>query len=109
MPEWIPGMGFQKLARKWRPLMTDMNLRPYNFVKFQIDQGVAEDSFLSRLIRAGDSSPAATSINQWSASALFGGAGDTVTYIFSPTKSDTVYADMSLDCGLNSVFLPGDD
>lgn len=71
-------MGFKKLAHKWRPLMTDMNVKPYNFVKHQMEQGADDSSFLSRLIQSGETSPDVVSVNQWSASALFGGAGDTV-------------------------------
>ncbi|KAH8696212.1 cytochrome P450 [Talaromyces proteolyticus] len=78
VPEWVPGMGFKKLAKKWRPLMTDMNIKPYAFVKHQINQGADETSFTARLIKAGETSPDVISINQWSASALFGGAGDTI-------------------------------
>ncbi len=72
-------MGFKKLAQKWRPLMTDMNAKPYNFVKHQMERGADDSSFLSRLIQAGESSPEVVSVNQWSASALFGGAGDTAS------------------------------
>lgn len=78
VPEWVPGMGFQKLAKKWLPVMTEMNIKPYAFVKHQLNRGDEGTSFVARLIRAGELSPEVVSINQWSASALFGGAGDTV-------------------------------
>lgn len=72
-------MGFQKLAGKWRPVMTEMTVKPYAFVKHRLSQGGEETSFVARLIQAGEPTPDVISINQWSASALFGGAGDTVS------------------------------
>ncbi|KAJ7579388.1 hypothetical protein C8J56DRAFT_796263, partial [Mycena floridula] len=36
IPEWLPGAGFQKQARLWRPLYPAMIDVPFNFVKSQM-------------------------------------------------------------------------
>ena len=71
--------------------MTDMNEKPYTFVKHQLKQGTDNSSFLARLIKTGEPNPEATSINQWSASALFGGAGDTVSFAFYLFRYETAF------------------
>jgi hypothetical protein len=75
----MPGTGFKKLAQKWRPIVQEMNSKPYAFVKSQLEKGVTNNSYAARLIQAGEPSLEISSINEWSASALFGGAGDTVS------------------------------
>ncbi len=75
----MPGTGFKKLAQKWRPIVQDMNSKPYAFVKSQLEKGITNISYAARLIQAGEPTLEISSINEWSASALFGGAGDTVS------------------------------
>ncbi|KAF2658380.1 cytochrome P450 [Lophiostoma macrostomum CBS 122681] len=78
LPQWMPGSGFKKLARKWRPVVQEMNSKPYAFVRSQLAKGFTNHSYAARLIQAGEPSMEISSINEWSASALFGGAGDTI-------------------------------
>ncbi|CAF9941089.1 MAG: hypothetical protein HETSPECPRED_002868 [Heterodermia speciosa] len=78
LPQWMPGTGFKKLAQKWRPIVQEMNSKPYAFVRSQLEKGVTNTSYAARLIQAGEPSLEVSSINEWSASALFGGAGDTI-------------------------------
>lgn len=36
VPEWVPGAGFQRQARKWKAVMDELTDVPYNFVKSQM-------------------------------------------------------------------------
>ncbi|EKM74261.1 hypothetical protein AGABI1DRAFT_133449 [Agaricus bisporus var. burnettii JB137-S8] len=39
IPNWFPGAGWKRLARYWRDINSDMRLKPFNFVKNQMEQG----------------------------------------------------------------------
>ncbi|THU97609.1 cytochrome P450 [Dendrothele bispora CBS 962.96] len=50
IPEWFPGAGFKKVAKEWGACLNDTVERPYKFVRDQIAAGIAEVSFVSKLI-----------------------------------------------------------
>ncbi|PCH37164.1 cytochrome P450 [Wolfiporia cocos MD-104 SS10] len=50
VPDWFPGAGFKKIAKRWRKTMERARDEPYDFVKSQLEKGVAEPSFTANLI-----------------------------------------------------------
>ncbi|KAK7441016.1 hypothetical protein VKT23_016797 [Stygiomarasmius scandens] len=49
VPEWVPGAGFQKIAKAWRPLYNASIKPPLDFAKQQLASGLAEESFSGAL------------------------------------------------------------
>lgn len=86
LPEWIPGAGFQKIARQWGAELIDVIEKPYAFVKHQMAQGKDDSSFLSRLLESGDDTPQEKFTNKWSAMSLYTAGADTVSPSFSPLR-----------------------
>ncbi|KAF5358663.1 hypothetical protein D9758_007688 [Tetrapyrgos nigripes] len=76
IPEWVPGAGFQKTARLWRPLYGLMVKIPFDFVKQQMAAGTAEESFTRNLLKTG-LSPEEEDILMHAAGSMFGGGGET--------------------------------
>lgn len=79
IPSWVPGTGFKQLALKWGSELRDVAEKPYAFVKHQRAAGNSQTSFLSRLIEAGEASPAEEHNNKWSAMSLYVAGADTVS------------------------------
>ncbi|KAK2042897.1 cytochrome P450 [Colletotrichum somersetense] len=77
IPSWVPGAGFQKIAKELRTMFFRSGDKPYAFVEHQIAQGKDNESFLSHLLRDSDSSPETVYNNKYSALALFSGGADT--------------------------------
>ncbi|KAJ7055701.1 cytochrome P450 [Mycena amicta] len=50
VPEWFPGAGFKRTARKWRELSKDLVLRPFEETKRQLASDSAVTSFASSLL-----------------------------------------------------------
>ncbi|KIM50598.1 hypothetical protein SCLCIDRAFT_1225241, partial [Scleroderma citrinum Foug A] len=75
IPEWVPGAGFQRQAREWKALMDQVTDVPYNFVKSQMEAGMALKSFTSVLLegRMSNLSEEEVISIKWSAAAFFGG------------------------------------
>ncbi|KAK0185472.1 cytochrome P450 [Armillaria mellea] len=76
LPEWLPGMGFKRLAREWRKDLNDLVNVPFNFVKDRVAAGTEKQSFVSALLR--EKSASEYDI-KWAASAIYGGGGETTT------------------------------
>ncbi|KAG7094385.1 hypothetical protein E1B28_007985 [Marasmius oreades] len=76
IPEWVPGAGFQKQARLWRPLFGLMVDTPFNYVKQELSAGTAEDSFTARWLKKGLSDED-EDILRYAAGSMFGGGGET--------------------------------
>ncbi|KAJ4328639.1 hypothetical protein N0V84_000828 [Fusarium piperis] len=64
-PDWVPGTGWKRTARQWAAELNDVTEKPYAFVKHQIAQGKDDNSFLSRLLETGDSTPEEKFANKW--------------------------------------------
>ncbi|KAI2619924.1 putative cytochrome P450 oxidoreductase OrdA-like protein [Hypoxylon sp. NC1633] len=77
LPGWLPGTGFQKIARQWESELTDVTEKPYAFVKHRMARGNNETSFLSRLLETGESSPEEEFTNKWSTMSLYTAGADT--------------------------------
>ncbi|PNP55915.1 hypothetical protein THARTR1_03852 [Trichoderma harzianum] len=50
LPEWFPGAGYKRIARKWRALLDASADIPYDFTKEQMRQGSYQPSYTSNLI-----------------------------------------------------------
>ncbi|KAK0460227.1 cytochrome P450 [Desarmillaria tabescens] len=75
-PEWLPGMGFKRLAHEWRKDLDDLANVPFNFTKGQVAAGREKESFVSALLH--EKSAAEYDI-KWAASTIYGGGGETTT------------------------------
>ena len=80
LPDWCPGTGFKRTARRWRDTVIDLTERPFAFVKHQMAQGKHETSFLSQLLESGDLDDEETFVAKWSALSLYSGGADTVRF-----------------------------
>ncbi|KAJ3481790.1 hypothetical protein NLJ89_g12184 [Agrocybe chaxingu] len=78
LPEWLPGMGFMQLARKWKKDTLAMIEVPYEFTKKQIAAGTAVPSFLSTSLED-EKSLSADDIRdlKCTAASMYGGGADT--------------------------------
>lgn len=85
LPDWFPGTGFKQIAREWGAALTELTEKPYAFVKHQMAQGKDHQSFLSRLLEAGDSDAEEKSTNKWSALSLYAAGADTVSPSLAPS------------------------
>ncbi|KAI1080356.1 cytochrome P450 [Whalleya microplaca] len=84
-PEWIPGAGFQKIAKKSKSALLEFVNKPKNFVKRRMVQGSHQQSFLSTLYeKAGDGIDAEQDfVLKWSVSAFYAGGSDTSVSVLS--------------------------
>ncbi|KAF4473096.1 O-methylsterigmatocystin oxidoreductase [Fusarium albosuccineum] len=95
LPDWVPGTGFKEIARQWSAELSDVTEKPYAFVKHQNAQGKDDNSFLSRLIEAGDSTPEEKFTNKWSAMSLYtAGADTTVSALACFFLAMTIFPDV---------------
>ncbi|KAG7441676.1 cytochrome P450 [Guyanagaster necrorhizus] len=54
LPDWIPGAGFKRLAKRWNANVQEMTLQPFNWVKDQMAKGTAEYSYVSSNLEDGE-------------------------------------------------------
>ena len=50
LPEWFPGAGFKKYAKKCQKLTRDLRDLPFNFVRQQMTDGIAPHSMVSEML-----------------------------------------------------------
>ncbi|KAG2040709.1 cytochrome P450 [Suillus americanus] len=110
IPEWFPGVGFKRLARKWCQNLKEMVDVPYKFVKEQMvtkhlwcydhelnilqDAGTAPISFTSNLLKGRTLSAEEDHVVKWSAASIYsGGADTTVSTIYSFFLAMTLFPD----------------
>ncbi|KAH9908656.1 cytochrome P450 [Xylariomycetidae sp. FL2044] len=79
VPDWVPGAGFKKVARKWKKTALELSERPAAFVKKQMAHGQYEPSFLSSLYdNAGDHVDVSeVEAMEGSAASVYSGGADT--------------------------------
>ncbi|KZT39769.1 cytochrome P450 [Sistotremastrum suecicum HHB10207 ss-3] len=83
IPEWVPGAGFQRKARRWREELQVLTNEPFENVKSQIAQGNASPSYVSRHLEDPQLKGQEEDI-KWSALSLYtGGADSTVAAILT--------------------------
>ncbi|SPJ71997.1 related to O-methylsterigmatocystin oxidoreductase [Fusarium torulosum] len=70
------GPTFKRLARQWSSELGDLLEKPYAFVKHQHSLGRKDNSFVTRLLEAGDSTAEEKLTNKWSAASLYAAGAD---------------------------------
>jgi len=76
LPGWLPGMGFQKVARRYRAVVQEFMERPFKFVQAQLAKGVATKSFVATELENGSGSMEVENAIKWTTAALYGGGTD---------------------------------
>ncbi|KAK7023504.1 hypothetical protein VNI00_016722 [Paramarasmius palmivorus] len=94
VPEWVPGAGFQKVARLGRPLFGNMVDTPFNFVKRELAAGTAEDSFTAKWLKKGLSEEDEDILKYASGSMLGGGGETTAITVHTFFLAMTLYPDI---------------
>lgn len=77
LPEWLPGMGFMALGRKWRKDTDDLLKLPVQFVRHQMASGTEKPSYVSRHLQSVEEGSAEWALTESSAASLYGGGADT--------------------------------
>ncbi|KAF8879140.1 cytochrome P450 [Infundibulicybe gibba] len=78
LPEWLPGMGFKKLARAWAQDTSDMAEIPYSYARRQIAAGISSVSFISDIMDGeAKLSEDATRDIKFAAASMYGGGAET--------------------------------
>jgi cytochrome P450 len=79
LPDWLPGTGFKKTARRWKQTMMEVGELPYRFAKDRVKEGRA--SFVSRSIEQAQLEKTLTAEDEhaikWSAASMYTGGADT--------------------------------
>ncbi|KAG6899211.1 hypothetical protein C0993_012226 [Termitomyces sp. T159_Od127] len=78
LPEWWPGQNFKKVGKVFRKHNFEQAVRPVDFVKRQMLQGIEFPSFTSTMLRKGLTAYE-EDVVQWTANSLYGGGTDTTT------------------------------
>jgi hypothetical protein len=73
VPAWLPGAGFQRIAKEWSNTLNEMADMPYNFTKQQMASGTAVPSFTSNLLEEKKCSAEEEFNIKWSAASLYSG------------------------------------
>ncbi|KAL6698552.1 cytochrome P450 [Trichoderma pleuroticola] len=82
VPDWFPGTGFKRIARRYKVNAEAAASIPLDFVKQQMAMGTHQESFCSKLIdtyKNGDKEPGQNieEAIKWTSAVLFSGGADT--------------------------------
>ncbi|KLO04414.1 cytochrome P450, partial [Schizopora paradoxa] len=77
LPDWLPGTGFKRVAKKIRANSDAMAEKPHTFVKKQMQSGHYYPSLTSSLVEEGNHTADDEYNIKWSAAAVYGGGADT--------------------------------
>jgi hypothetical protein len=83
-PEWFPGGGFKKTAKKMAVQLTQCANQPYEFVKQQMRAQRHTTSFLSQCIDEIGTGADVEFVHKWAALSLYTGGADTVSSFTPP-------------------------
>ncbi|KAF7366394.1 O-methylsterigmatocystin oxidoreductase [Mycena sanguinolenta] len=75
LPAWLPGMGWKKTAEIYREHNYAQVERPHDFVKRQLAEGTARQSFTSTVLRREPDEETEDAL-KWAATAIYGGGSD---------------------------------
>ncbi|KAK1224096.1 hypothetical protein PQX77_008426 [Marasmius sp. AFHP31] len=85
LPDWFPGAGFKRQAKKWSEQLYSQSLEPHRWVKKQMENGIAEPSFSSNLLQDGmgrvNGDKELDDVVLWTAGALFSAGAETAEYM----------------------------
>ena len=81
MPEWLPGTGFKRTARRYKQTLMEATNKPYDFVLRQMEAGTNEPSYVSKYVQQyeGRLGPKEDDIGRWTALGIYLGGADTVS------------------------------
>ncbi|KAF9227072.1 cytochrome P450 [Gyrodon lividus] len=94
LPEWFPGAGFQRDAKRWRKMLNDTATKPHDFVLEHLAKGDAVPSFASRLLQEGVTPEEEDTIKWASFSVYLGGSDTNVSSIYAFFLAMTMYPDV---------------
>ncbi|KAL4079442.1 cytochrome P450 [Scleroderma citrinum] len=95
VPEWVPGAGFKRKAREWRVVIDEQLDRPYQFVKNQMEAGIAPKSYISALLDNRSLNEEQLQAIKWSAASFYGAGSDTtVSAIHSMFLAMTLFPEV---------------
>ncbi|KAF9227082.1 cytochrome P450 [Gyrodon lividus] len=95
LPEWFPGAGFQRDAKRWRKMVNDTATKPHEFVLEHLAKGDAAPSFTSRLLQEKSVTPEEEDIIKWASFAMYLGGSDTiVSAIYAFFLAMTIHPDV---------------
>lgn len=95
LPDWFPGTNFKKLGRRWTKNLQEITDTPYEFVKNQMAEGIAPQSFVSTLLNKNDITPEEEYYIKWTTVALYmAGADTTVSAIRGFFLAMALYPDV---------------
>jgi len=87
LPEWFPGAGFKRKARKWRKLLFENVNAPFAYVLNEMRENREQPSYVSKLIKAiteSNSEDATRRDNiKWTAFSIYTGGADTTVSAIS--------------------------
>lgn len=83
LPSWLPGMGFQEVAKHMRERWMRFAHKPFDFAKNQLLSGVASPSMVSIHFGSKDLTPAKELTLKWAASSMYSGGADTTASAIS--------------------------
>lgn len=89
LPEYLPGVQFKKVARKWRRTIRAVGYIPYRYVLRQMAANSFKTSYTSKVIqqlspkREGELSFQDQEAVVWTAASLYGGASDTTVVVLT--------------------------
>ncbi|KAK7449239.1 hypothetical protein VKT23_013384 [Stygiomarasmius scandens] len=96
-PEFLPGAGFKKIAKEWGANLNDTVEKPYKFVQDQIAAGVAETSFVSKLIEGKQLDSEQEFAVKWAAQSFYAAGSDTtVGTIYAFFKMMVLYPECQI-------------
>ncbi|KAH7889001.1 cytochrome P450 [Phlebopus sp. FC_14] len=118
LPEWFPGAGFQRDAKRYRQLVVETVTRPYQFVLDQLANGTARPSFTTKLLEgAREATAEEEDVIMWSSLSMYLAdmIRQVVSAIYSFFLAMTIYpevqkqAQMELDAVIGTDRLPSLD
>ncbi|KAI0189210.1 putative cytochrome P450 oxidoreductase [Xylaria flabelliformis] len=79
IPEWMPGTGWKKIARRWRATLDEVSKKPLLFAQRRLANGRSEKSFVTDFHKSrGDTlSPEDNEVLRWVAMNMYAGGADT--------------------------------
>jgi len=94
LPEWFPGCGFQKDAKRWRKMLSEAVNTPYESVLEHLAKGNAAPSLTSQLLREGVTPEEEEILKQVSFTMYLGGSDTTASTLSAFFLAMTMYPEI---------------
>jgi len=83
LPEWLPGAGFKRTARKWRSTLQEFYDKPFEFVKRQMATGNSSLSFVEYILENGSVGENDENNLKYAAATLYGAGAETTIVVLA--------------------------